>query len=336
MDKNIIVLYITKSGKNIAQKLKLQYDDELIVKKIGKNGLKKAFEEAFKYKKIVAIMSIGIVIRAISPLIKCKKEDPAIVVIDEMGKYVISLLSGHIGGANELAVEVAKRLGAEPVITTSSDVQGFKALDLYAKEKGYLISDAILYRRVAKFMVERKKIPVYLEKGEEDDYFSSIFFKRYNNVEDLFLQKGIKLIVSWRNYGGKDILYLIPRRLVLGIGFHKGISVNELISFVENIFKQESIHIKAIKKIATIDKRMGERGLIELSKKLNAEITFFSNEDLKKVENLVERNKTVEKYHGVGNISEASAILGSNFGTIIVPKKKGGMITLCIALESCL
>lgn len=336
MNKNIIALYITKNGRVVAQKLKGQYKDELTVKKVRMNGLNKAFEEAFKYKKIVAIMATGIVVRAIANLIKSKKEDPAIVVVDELGKYVISLLSGHIGGANELAIEVAKVLDGQPIITTSSDVQGFKALDLYAKEKSYIISDTILYRRVAKFMTERKKIPVYIEKGEESYYFNSVFFEKYENIEDLLKKKGIKLIVSWRNYDNKDVLYLIPRKLVLGIGFHRGISGDELINFVENICVQENIHIRAIKKIATIDKRIGEKGLIELSKKLDAEISFFSNEELKKVENRIVINKTVEKYHGVGNVSEASAILGSNFGTIIVPKKKGGIITLCIALENCL
>ena len=335
MNKRIIALYITKNGKNIALKLKKKYGNRLSIKKIGNKELISAFEEAFEYKNIIAIMATGIVVRAISSLIEDKKSDPAIVVVDERGKYVISLLSGHLGGANELAKEVANILGAEPVITTSSDVQGYKAIDLYAKEKGLIISDTGLYRKAARLMTEREKIPVFIENGEENDYFNQVFFQIYEDLDSFLSIKGLKLAVSWRDFKKEDVLYLIPRKLVAGIGFHRGMSSNELFDYIKNICSCENIHIEAIKKIATIDKRRDEPGLVDLANKLNVELSFFTVAELEKVSHLLNVNKKVEKYHGIGNVSEACAILGSNSGKIIVPKKKGGNITLCLALEDC-
>lgn len=334
MKKSIIALYITKNGRNIALKLKRKYGDKLSMKKIGTKELIGAFKYAFEYRNIIAIMATGIVVRAISSLIEDKKKDPAIVVVDELGKYVISLLSGHLGGANELAMEIANTLGATPVITTSSDVQGYKALDLYAKEKGYIISDAGLYRKVARLMTERKKIPVFIENGEENTYFSSTFFRKYKNIENFLARKDIKLAVSWRDFGKNDILYLIPRKLVAGIGFHRGMEGQELFDFIKKVCVDENIHIEAIKKIVTLDRRREEEGLIELARRLNCELSFYTSDELKNISHLVKANKKVEKYHGIGNVSEACAILGSNFGKIIVPKRKGGVITLCIALAS--
>jgi cobalamin biosynthesis protein CbiG len=334
MEKNTIVLYITENGERIALKLKNKLGDDIDVKKIGTKELIKTFKEAFGYKNIVAIMAAGIVVRAVSSLITDKTKDPAIVVVDEMGKFVISLLSGQLGGANELAKEVANILGAIPVITTSSDLQGYKAIDLYAKEMGYIISDMALYRKMAKMMTEKNKISVYVEKCEENDYFYSDFFIKFEDIDDFLKKEGLKLAVSWKKFDSKDILYLIPKRLVLGIGFHKGISGEELFTFVNKVCNEEKLHVSAIKKIATIDKRENELGLWDLSKRLNSELCFLSSSDLKKVSKMVDGSETVEKYHGVGNISEASAILCSNYGNIIVPKKKGGVITLCIALEN--
>ncbi|MCX7771163.1 MAG: cobalamin biosynthesis protein [Proteobacteria bacterium] len=332
----MIVLYITRNGRDIAKSLKRFYGNRLATKKVEKGNLNEVFSEAFKYKRIIAVMAVGIVVRAISSLIKNKVEDPAIVVVDERGKYAISLLSGHMGGANELAIEVAEKLGAEPVITTSSDVQGYKALDLYAKEKGYLINDMTLYRKVAKLMADGRKIPLYVEKSEDDDYFASGYFKKCESLHEFINEGGIKIAVTWRNLEGRNILYIIPRKLVAGIGFHRGMSSDELLSFVKMVCSQEGIYFSAIKKISTIDKRKGEKGLYELAKLLDAELFFYKTEDLKRALDRVEGSKNVEKYHGVGNVSETSALLCSNFGHIIVPKKKGGMITLCIALENSL
>ncbi len=330
----MIALYITNNGKKVCDRLKSTYKDRVVIKKIESNALNEAFKEAFTYKKIIAIMATGIVVRAIAPYIKDKTKDPAIVVIDEKGKYVISLLSGHLGGANELAKDIAKMLGATPVITTSSDVQGYKALDLYAKEKGYIIKDMKLYKKIAILMAQNKKdIPVFLEESEEKAYFSSPFFKTYKNINSFLKRKGYKIAVSWQTLPCQDILYLIPKKLVLGIGLHRGISFIEVYKFIEKIFKEKGIHMEAISRIATIDKRKEEICLKELSKTLSANLVFYSADDLQRVSG-IKTNEVVAKYHGTGNVCEASAILGSNYGKIILPKIKGEKITICIAREN--
>jgi len=330
----MIALYITNNGKKVCDRLKSKYKDRMIIKKIESNALKETFKEALTYKKIIAVMATGIVVRAITPYIKDKTKDPAIVVIDEKGKYVISLLSGHLGGANELAKDIANVLGATPVITTSSDVQGYKALDLYAKEKGYIIKDMKLYKKIAFLMAQNKKdIPVFLEDTEEKTYFSSPFFKIYKNINAFLKRKDYKIAVTWQTFPAQDILYLIPKKLVLGIGFHRGMSLTEVYEFIEKIFKENGIHIEAISHIATIDKRKEEKCLKELSKKLSAKLLLYSTDKLKKVSG-IKTNEVVAKYHGTGSVCEASAILGSNYGKIILPKIKGEKITLCIATEN--
>jgi len=330
----MIALYITNNGKKVCNRLINTYKDKIIIKKIESNALKEAFKEAFTYKKIIAVMSTGIVVRAIASYIKDKTKDPAIVVIDEKGKFVISLLSGHLGGANELAIDIAKVLGATPVITTSSDVQGYKALDLYAKEKGYIIKDMKLYKKIAFLMAQNKKnIPVFLEETEEKTYFSSPFFKIYKDINAFLKRKGYKIAVTWQTLPCENILYLVPKKLVLGIGLHRGMSFLEVYGFIEKILKEKGIHIEAISSIATIDKRKDEKCLKELSKTLSANLLFYSSKNLQKVTG-IKTNEVVAKYHGTGNVCEASAILGSKYGKIILPKTKGEKITICIAKEN--
>lgn len=335
METKTIALYITPSGKKVCDKLRKEFDKSIVIKKITKNNLQKRFEEAFCYKNIIAVMATGIVVRAIAPFIKDKTKDPAIAVIDEKGRFVISLLSGHIGGANELTNDIAKKIGATPVITTSSDVEGYKALDLYAKEKNYIISDMTLYRKVAGYMTRKKRIPVFIEDGEDKNYFKNDFFEIINNIFDFEKRKCLKVAVTYKKLKSKNILYLIPKKLILGIGFHKGLSGEKLYNLIRDTLEKEKIHIQAINKIATIDKRKNEKGLHDLSKILKTDLCFFKSEDLKKVSGL-EVSNVVAKYHGTGNICEASAILGSNYGKIIIPKIKKEVLTLCIAQEKSL
>lgn len=330
--EKIIALYITDKGKEVCLKLRDKYKDRLLIKRVEKGQTKAIFKNAFSYSTIIAVMATGIVVRAIAPLINNKTEDPAIIVIDESGKFVISLLSGHLGGANEIAKEIAKDIGGTPVITTSSDVQGYKSLDIYAKENGYIISDLNRYRDYAMAMTRRELIGVYLEKSEDKTYFQSNFFKIFLKKKDFMNFNGLKLAITWRIFPSNEILYLIPRRLILGMGFHKNISSKDIYDFVKDVCDKERIHMSSIKKVATIDKRAKEKGFLEFCKSLDAEAIFYSAEVLESITKF-NKNSVVYKYHRTGNVAEASAYIASKYGKIIVPKKKGGIITACIALE---
>lgn len=330
----MLALYITEAGRLVCERLKSLYKGKLDIKKIEKGKLKDSFEDAFSYKAIIAVMATGIVVRGIAPLLKSKTSDPAIVVIDEKAQFVISLLSGHIGGANALAHSLAKKLRALPIITTSSDVQEYLAVDLYAKEKKYFISNLEKYRDIAMAMTKdkREKIGAYVMSGEEKSYFQSAFFKLFSRKKDFLAYNGLKVAVTIEDFNTKDVLYLIPRKLVLGMGFHKGMSSSEIFDFIKEVCKEEQLHWQAIKKVATIDKRRKDPGFLEFCRLLNAETVFYSSSILNEVKEFT-HSRIVYKYHGTGNVAEVCAYLASNRGKIVVPKKKGGTITVCMALE---
>lgn len=327
----LIAAYITPKACNICKKIARFLPYEVKIKKLSPKCFSDFFEKAFEYDAIVGVMATGIVVRGIAPFLKDKRTDPAVIVIDDMGRYVISLLSGHLGGANRLACEIAKLLNAQPVITTASDVHNLPAIDLYAKDMGYHISDFNLYKKAAMKIIKGEKIPVYIEVGEPKSFFKNSSF-RILRKRDFIKEEGLKIAVTSKKLPKSNILFLIPKRVVLGMGFHRGLSGDTLYRFVKECLDKHGFFTEAVKAVATIDKRREEEGFLKLCERLKAPSIFFS-EDLLAAVDFLEQSDTVKKYHFSGNISEAAAFLGSGSGNIIVPKIKGGDITLCIAKE---
>ncbi|MCX7990788.1 MAG: cobalamin biosynthesis protein [Proteobacteria bacterium] len=332
LDKKIIITYITKSGEKLAKIIKDRVFKNATLKKLGSGQHEVFFEEAFRnYDAVIAIMAVGIVVRGISKYLKDKTTDPAVIVIDEKGKFVISLLSGHLGGANEITEFISKRIKALPVITTSSDLNNYPAIDVYAKRSGYIISDKNLYKKLVMEMLDGKKIPVYLEDDEDDSFFQNNPFKILKDINEFKKRRSPKIYVGVRKTDSQT-LHLISKKLVLGMGFHRGIDEKSLFEFTSGVFTAHSLWLSAVSKIATIDKRKGEAGFERFAKKLKAEVFYFSEGELKEVK-LFEESKKVLKYHNVGNISETCAYLAGNGGKILVPKIRGGNITICVSKE---
>lgn len=333
--RKIVVMYITQAGERVAKKIKKRVKEDIYIKKLEAGSHKEAFFEAFNnYDVLIAVMAVGIVVRGIAPHLRDKSKDPAVVVVDEKGKFVISLLSGHIGGANEVAIELAEKIKATPVITTASDLNNYPAIDVYAKKKGYLILDKTHYKALVMSMLKGKKIAVFIEEGEDRDYFEREPFEIISDMEDFKNRKFPKIYIGHRKIDD-NTLHLITKKLSLGIGFHKGLEGEKLYDFIKEVFDGKGYFLESISKIATIDKREGEKGLAYISEKLKAKIYYFAEEDLKKV-TIFEESKKVLKYHAVGNIAEPCAYLASFKGEILLPKVKGGNITLCVAKERCL
>ncbi len=193
---SVLATYITPAARKICEKIAEGLNLTVIIKPLPAGKIHAFFEEAFKYDAIIAVMAAGIVVRGIAPFIKSKLSDPAVIVIDEKGKYVISLLSGHIGGGNRLAQEVAGLISAQPVITTATDVNELPAIDVYAKEMDYVISDMSLCKKVSMALLDGKKIPVYVEQGEPKTFFKPPFVVL--NKKEFLNTKGLKIAVSKR------------------------------------------------------------------------------------------------------------------------------------------
>ena len=292
-------------------------------------------EEFNNYTGHVFIMSTGIVIRIIAPLIKSKLSDPAVVVMDELGYHAISLLSGHIGGANELAEAVARITGAEPVITTATDINRVPAIDLIAKKLKLHIENPEAIKNINMAFLSGKKIifhdPLKLMTGIIPKSYISL--KKLNFFADKNASHETPSVFI--DYVKKDlpdfVLVLRPQTLVAGMGCNRDTSMKEMKDVLFKTLEKFSLARQSLKYIASIDIKNDEIGLLKLAKDLDLPIKFFSRKELSQVEDIKTPSDMVKKHIGVKSVCEAAAILASSHGKLIVPKQIMGNVTTAIA-----
>ncbi|NFB14051.1 cobalt-precorrin 5A hydrolase [Clostridium botulinum] len=287
-----------------------------------KEIVKKSFQD---YDAIIFISSTGIAVRAIAPFIQSKDKDPAVIVIDSTGRYVISLLSGHLGGANELTEKIAKTIGAEPIITTATDNLNIKAPDIIAKENNLVIEDLKKAKDIAALLVNGQKVAFI----DEEDLVN--FPKGY--TYDIESAKGIvfvtnKLHVDETFLNNKCILKLIRKNIVLGIGCRKNYDDITMKENVIKVLKEENIDLKSINSIVSVEIKKDENAIKELSKFLGCSFITYSIEEIKKVEHKFKGSDFVRKTIGVGSVCEPSIELKG--GKIIKEKQKLTGMTLAI------
>jgi len=300
-----------------------------------------AIEEIFEnYSGHIFIMSAGIVVRVIAPYIKHKTEDPAVVVVDDRGQHAISLLSGHLGGANDLTRKTADIIGARPVITTATDVNQLTAIDVLAKEKKLTIENPAAIKTVNMAILKGEKICVHdplklIQKNlpkaeprtfwglnenlEEDRQISENMNKPAIFVDD------VRLVLP------PSTLVLRPASLVAGIGCNRDTAADEIKSLLETVLATAGLSILSLKCLASIDVKSDEKGLIAMSREFDLPLVFFKRQELNRVINIENPSTVVEKHVGVKSVCEAAAILAAQNGTLIVPKQKTKNVTVAIA-----
>lgn len=279
---------------------------------------------------LIFVGATGIAVRSIAPCIKDKMTDPAVVVADDQGYHAISLLSGHVGGGNELAILTADILGGEPVITTASDVRGLTAVDVWAKKQGFLIAD----REMA------KKIAAALINGENIGFFSDIFLPgELPNGYTPEQWQSLNVWVTCRNevkYGRKngEVLRLIPRKITLGIGCKKGMAYEKIEEAVKNTLEEFHLDIRSVRRIASVDLKKDEQGIVKLAEILGVEFVTFSAEKLDQVPGNFAESEFVRRMIGTGNVCERAAVLGAGpAGKLCIPKQKIQGVTIAAAEE---
>jgi cobalt-precorrin 5A hydrolase len=281
-------------------------------------------------------MAIGITIRVIAPYIKDKSKDPAIVSVDEKGIFVVSLLSGHLGGANRLTRRIAKGIGATPVITTASEVLETKSVDMIALDEGFEIESMEDAKRVTSLVVNRKKVgvyssvPIYSQLPKEYIVCNSIKeLKSRIEKEDI---QGALIIGSCRYEFFENVpkSMLIPKNTVIGIGCRRGKSTEEISKLIEETLDEFNIYKESLSKIATAWIKKDEKGIIEASKKFNSDLIVYEKNELERVHNKFKKSKFVEKITGLGNIADSCGYLASNKGENIMYKREKDGITLSI------
>src|SRR5215204_2525111 len=282
------------------------------------------------YDALICIFSLGAVIRIIAPFLVDKKTDPAVLVIDDKANFVISTLSGHLGGANALTRLIASYLNSKPVITTAADVNETIPVDIVGKNFGWIIENYQNVTKVSAFMVNEEKIGLYQEAGEKNWWDATTSFPQNVNVTKEFYElkspdfKGA-LIISDKIIADpvileKSVIYR-PKSLVVGIGLHRDTSKDVIENGILTVLKDKELSFKSIRNISSINKEGRIKGLQEFSEQYKVPVEIYDKGKLSQVA-VPNQSKTVQKFEGIPSVSEASSILSSNGGELIVPKEK--------------
>ena len=302
----------------------------------GASWTRKRFED---YDGIIYVGAVGIAVRLIAPCVCDKMEDPAVVVVDEKGKFAISLLSGHVGGANRLAKEVAKVLEGIPVITTATDLNRKFAVDVFAKENDLVITDRLLAKEISSRILEGKAVTLSSDFPIEGKFPSEV---RLVSSQEA-VKPDIYITIKTDKAEKKESLVLIPRCVVLGMGCRKNAGEDIIWETMEEVCREAAIDKRSIFRIASIDKKKEEPGLIKAAERLRAEFVTFSSEQLESVPGSFRESEFVRKTVGVGNVCERAAVLGAGAGfeaelsennSLLIGKKfKGQGVTAAIAVR---
>ncbi|MBN2041893.1 MAG: cobalt-precorrin 5A hydrolase [Spirochaetes bacterium] len=331
----IAVITLTKGGLTLAEKMKESFPESVIHSK-EKNGvadiyIKGNFTEHIgsifnKYDVLVFIMASGIVVRSIAPYIREKTSDPAVLVMDEKGKFVISLLSGHIGGANHMALEISERLGAEPVITTSSDVNGLISVDMIAKQLGCVIDDMQRAKDITSLIVNGAKVAIVSDINIALHCLSFFTDNTRNKAEGL-----IYLTNKTIEFSGKPYVQLIPVNIIAGIGCRKGTQEKLIYELIIDRVNHAGLDLRSIKGFASINIKKNETGLLNAVSSFGKKISFFSADEINKVENRFAVSDFVRENTGAGAVAEPCAFLASDgSGKLLMSKYKENGITIAL------
>ncbi len=320
--------FLVQSDLYVSQRFEIEADNN----EIHINGpFDKLAENLFQnYDSLIWIMASGIVVRSIAKLMTHKSSDPAVLVIDEGAQFVISLLSGHLGRANEDARMIASLIHATPVITTASDVTHRLAVDSLAIGLGCVIDDLSAAKSVTAeivngdpvALISASPLPVNLPKNIHQIDINSVDKEAYRAV----------IIISEfcpETYHSCQV-WLIPRRVVAGIGCRRGKSASEILEALDLALAESGIDIRALRNLVTIDLKADEPGLIAAARELNLPLHIIDREAINRSSIDFPRSDFVEKTVGVGGVCEPAALLDSK-GSLLLSKRKRQGVTVALA-----
>lgn len=274
---------------------------------------------------LIFIGATGIAVRSIAPFVKSKKTDPAVIVVDERGRHAISLLSGHIGGANAMTLLVSELLGAEPVITTATDLNGKFAVDAFAARRDLYMDSMPYAKEIASELVSgrpvgmRSAYPVFGQVPEELDMEG-----RYPVGFTIDILKKEPF---------ERTLHLVPKIVTLGVGCKKGMDAEHISEVVARVLKEHEIFRESVCQIASIDLKKEETGILALADELGVPFITYTSEELKQTESEegFTESAFVKNITGVGNVCERAALKGAGVKKLLVPKTADGGVTVAVA-----
>lgn len=283
----------------------------------------RAYGDSFAWADgLIFVGACGIAVRKIAPFVHDKRTDPAVICVDELGQFVIPLLSGHIGGANALAKKIAQALGATPVITTATDINGKFSVDAWAARNGCAISSMAMAKAVSAGILERN-IPMKSDFPIATKLAPGVM---PGDGGDL----GIYVTFGTDEPFAKT-LRLVPKILHLGIGCRRGTPKEKIAAAVNHVLEEKHIDPHAIKCAASIDLKSDEQGLLDYCKEAGFPIFFYSADELRGVKGEFSTSEFVLKTTGVDNVCQRSAMVGAD--TIIVKKTALDCVTVAVGAE---
>lgn len=378
IQSDIAIICPSPKGKDIALKLQKYFEAKLYIKEPDSEGNNEIYitteeaelckqEKSEKLKKfnlstitksameaskgVIFISSTGIAVRAIAPLLKGKDKDPGVVVVDLSSKYAINILSGHLGGGNELTIKVAEILGVQPIITTATDNLGIIAPDILAKNNNLIIEDLTKAKYIASLLVDGKIV------GIKDDYKQIQRSNGYEEVEELrensiwithnlIYTHGVSSNENFNLDGQFEIcrigdnkfkeldyskiLKLIKRDLVLGIGCRRNTEYKKLYEFINSSLIKYNLDLRAVAAIVSVEVKKDEEGIIKLAEKINCPFKTFTKEEIKTVQDKYEKSEFVFKTLGITGVCEPSVDLAG--AEVIISKVKRDGMTLAIGI----
>lgn len=286
-------------------------------------------EQMEKKYSLLFIGACGIAVRAIAPCVVDKLTDSPVLVMDEKGKYIIPVLSGHMGGANELAGKLAQKTGAQTVITTATDINERFAVDLFAKKNGLYIANKDGIAKVSSKVLSGKEIFLSVETGHID--MDSRLPEGITIVE-YPPTKPVDVVISEIKPPCETLLYLQPREYVLGMGCKKGMETGKIEDLIHRKLDESGIRENQIFALASIDIKSREEGFLSWSRKRGVPFLTFSAEQLQEVTGRFQSSDFVLRQTGVDNVCERAALRGCKSGGKLMMKKYAeNGITIAIA-----
>ena len=297
--------------------------DNLGVERIGdscRDWTGRSFEEC---DAIVYVGAIGIAVRYIAPFVKSKTKDPAVVCLDEHGRYAVALLSGHIGGCNELTLRIATGIGAEPVITTATDINGKFSVDTFAARNNMRISSMRIAKDVSARVLDGRFVGFCSDYEIEGDFPDGI-------VPATSGEFGVCVSADTAKEPFDTTLRLVPQDIILGIGCKRDTDPAKLHEFAYRMLEQDGISPERVAAVSSIDLKKDEAAILELARSLRVPALFHTSEELNSLEGEFSRSEFVNRITSVDCVCERSAVI-VNKGELTRRKTAENGMTLAIA-----
>lgn len=334
----IAIISVSKKGYELSLSIKekLDLDSTIIRTDLYHKDVKKYFPFLFdEYDAIIAIMASGILIRTIAPIIESKATDPAVLNVDDNGKFVISTLSGHLGGANKLTQKIAKLIDATPVITTSTDVNRKLGIDVLAKDLYLSVEDTKEILFFNKSILDDREISLVVNPNGNFDY---LFEYLNENTLEINVSISFSSKVSLNEIHAvldDHKLVLKEREIVAGLGCRRGKECEKIYDALKSSISELGIGLSRVNRLSSAEIKKDEKGMLELSEKLGIPITFVELEKLRLFESQdVQKSDFVKSKFGIYGVCEPSALIMAGFDSKLIYKKTSyDGVTVAVAVS---